>query len=52
VLEETASVLVADDRERRPDGFEQGLSAAGLGLAQEEALYLAEGLLSNGVKIR
>jgi hypothetical protein len=51
VLEETASVLVADDRERRPDGFEQGLSAAGLGLAQE-ALYLTEGLLSNGVKIR
>jgi hypothetical protein len=28
-------VLVSDDRERRPDGFEQGLSAAGLGLAQE-----------------
>src|SRR5215217_2855878 len=29
------SVWVRDDRERRPDGFEQGLSAAGLGLAQE-----------------
>jgi hypothetical protein len=35
VLEETMGVLISDDRERRPDGFEQGLSAAGLGLAQE-----------------
>jgi hypothetical protein len=35
VLEETVGVLVSDDRERRPGGFEQGFSAAGLGLAQE-----------------
>jgi hypothetical protein len=35
VLEETMGVLVSDDRERRPDGFEQGFSPAGRGLAQE-----------------
>jgi hypothetical protein len=50
VLKVAMGVFDSERRDRRPNGFEQRLSAAGLGFAQE-VLYLAEGFL-NRIEVR